>query len=294
MSFAIRQPHGDGASDLAAMADFAAGQQHDHRYHVMYLGMTAESIATDVAELEDWASCTVIAEDDGRMAGWLVAELDRDMGRVWWMGPFAVPGQTWDSTADQMYRRAMELLPVEVTEQEAAADDRGGSLTDWCVRHRFTSNTASVLLRLEPDQLIAPSSEHLIRPLADGDHEAVKALHGFAFPGTHTTPEALVVSEHPRLVLESEPGTIAGYVAFEMQSDGSGYVDFLAVDNKLRGSGFGGALVAESCRRMLADDASFVHLTVREDNAPARALYARLGFAEERVVRPYRIGFDLG
>ncbi len=275
------------------MAEFAAMHQSDHRFHVMYLGASVDSLTADLAAVEQWAANTVIAEDDGHLAGWLMADVDREMGRVWWMGPFATPGEAWGRIADDLYAEAKRLLPPEVTEEEATADVRGGSLNDWCVRHGYVPNTASVLLRLEPDKLAAPA-ESRIRPMAEGDHAAVMALHDLAFPGTHTTPDALVVSDHPRLVLEVEPETIVGYVAFEMQSDGSGYVDYLAVDEGLRGSGFGGALVAESCRRMIADGATFVHLTVREDNAAARALYGRLGFVEERVVRPYRIGFDLG
>jgi ribosomal protein S18 acetylase RimI-like enzyme len=36
-----------------------------------------------------------------------------------------------------------------------------------------------------------------------------------------------------------------------------------------------------------------VNLTVRATNLGARRLYERLGFTEERLVRPYRRGFHL-
>jgi ribosomal protein S18 acetylase RimI-like enzyme len=309
--------------ELQQMAELAAGQQSDHQTYVMYLGDTASSIVEEVGEVQRWGERSAIVELDGRMAGWLVADVDEDMGRVWWLGPFvAEPDpRRWADLADQLYHRAVALLPDGVTEQESAADDRGGKLADWCVRHRFSPNTASVLLRLDPEDLASkdldpedlvskdlapPTGGHVVRPLADADHDVVKHLHQVAFPGTHTTPDGLVTSNHPRLVLETEqsssgvagegPGGVGvvGYVAYELQPDGSGYIDYLAVDQTSRGSGYGGALVAEASRRMIAEGASYVHLTVREDNPAARALYARIGFVEERVVRPYRIGFDLG
>lgn len=284
-------------SELPAMAELAAATQSNDRFHIIYLGTTAESITADVVAVENWVDKAYIAEQDGQLVGWMLADVDPDMGRVWWLGPFVAAAEaSWDAIADELYQRSKQLLDHTVTEQELAFDDRSEMLTAWCVRHGFAVNTASVLLRLDPDRLVAPSKEHVVRPLADRDHDQVKALHEQAFAGTHTTPDALVVSQHPRLVIESATATgeVVGYVAFEMQSDGSGYLDYLAVAENQRGAGCGAALVAEACRMMFADGATYVHLTVREDNVDARALYAKLGFVEERVARPCRIGFDLG
>ena len=283
----------------------------------MYLGMDAESIAADVAEADRWTETTVVAERNGELIGWLLAEVDPDMGRLWWWGPFAT--EALDPIGDQLrteVRRCLaENFDVAFDEEEACADDRSVSIPAWCARHDLVSNTASVLLRRNPGPIAAdprvrplagstsdpssksdPNSTSDPGPNSDPDDEAarrsVQALHDLAFPGTHTTAAALVASTHPRSVIEVD-GVVVGYVAFEMQSDGSGYIDYLAVDEGQRGHGFGGALVDYACKQMFEAGVTHAHLTVREDNAAARALYARLGFIEERLVRPYRRGFSL-
>jgi hypothetical protein len=69
--------------ELQQMAELAAGQQSDHQTYVMYLGDTASSIVDEVGEVQRWGERSAIVELDGRIAGWLVADVDEDMGRVW-------------------------------------------------------------------------------------------------------------------------------------------------------------------------------------------------------------------
>jgi ribosomal protein S18 acetylase RimI-like enzyme len=74
-------------------------------------------------------------------------------------------------------------------------------------------------------------------------------------------------------------GTVAGYAAGQVHPDGEGYVDYVAVKRAARGLGIGRALVVDLARRLL--DRSPTHqvaLVVDDDRAPARALYASLGF----------------
>ncbi len=279
------------------MASLAERCQLDPDLFCMYIANDAPSISTDVSEVEHWTKTTVIAERAGEsgpeIVAWLLAEVDTGMGRLWWWGPFSKEGI--DPLGDELYAEVRKHLDrnfdVGFPEEEACADDRGTSLRGWCERHGFEPETASVLLKRDrgPAKL-----DDRVRPLSesDSDRQAVMALHELAFPGTHTTPAALVDSSDPRLVIDVD-GRVAGYVAYELQSDGSGYVDFLAVDEASRGHGLGGALVDHACSEMFEAGVSYAHLTVREDNAAARALYARLGFVEERLVRPFRIGFKL-
>jgi ribosomal-protein-alanine N-acetyltransferase len=67
----------------------------------------------------------------------------------------------------------------------------------------------------------------------------------------------------------------------------------LAVDERARGRGIGRALANALLDEVRAAGARRVSLEVRGSNAPARALYASLGFAAERT-RPhyYRDGED--
>lgn len=53
----------------------------------------------------------------------------------------------------------------------------------------------------------------------------------------------------------------------------------IATAEKFRRCGIGTALIAELAERTRKRDGRFVYLEVREHNAPARALYEKLGFA---------------
>ncbi len=285
------------ADDLDAMASLAADAQGEPATHCIYLPVAAADIATDVADLDGWeATTTVAVADDGSITGWLLAEPDPDMGRVWWWGPFVAAADTaWAEIADGLHAETRTTLassgPGAITEFEACADERSALIADWCRRHDLVGEEASVLLRREPTP-VAATPDPRVRPLAEADHEVVMALHETAFANTHLTPAALVAADDLRLVVEVDD-RVVGYVACEEQSDGSGYIDYLAVDAARQGQGLGRALVDEATRRLLADGAAFVHLTVREGNAAARALYANCGFVEDRLARPFRLGFSI-
>ncbi len=293
----IRPPVAD---DCEAMAALAVQCQADPALHVPYLGSDAESIAADIRAVDQWTDTSMVAVDRDRLVGWLVAEIDHEMGRLWWLGPFVASDRvgsetgpagadTWHEVAARLYLATRAVVSSAVDEEEACGDERSAAIAAWAARHGFEPDPASVLLRRERS---VAATDPRVRPMATGDEAAIEALHTAAFPGTHTTAEALVASTEPRLVIDVG-GRVVGYVACEHQSDGSGYIDFLAVEPGHRGQGLGRALVDHACHDLFAAGASYAHLTVREDNPAARALYASLGFVEERLARPYRIGFRL-
>jgi ribosomal protein S18 acetylase RimI-like enzyme len=80
-----------------------------------------------------------------------------------------------------------------------------------------------------------------------------------------------------------------GYAAGRVALDGSGYIDFVAVDGSTRGAGRGRRLVQELVSRLAEAGAEReVCLTVQEHRVAARALYASLGFRIEIVIVGYR------
>lgn len=83
-------------------------------------------------------------------------------------------------------------------------------------------------------------------------------------------------------------GTVAGYVIARHAAD-EGEILNLAVAPAHRGGGIGRALVERALAALADCGAATVFLEVRESNAVARRLYARLGFQEVgRRVRYYR------
>lgn len=274
-------------ADLEAIAVLAADLQAEGDHHIGYLGTTVTSIVTDVGNVDRWTERTVVARVDGEVVGWLLAEKDDDMSRVWWWGPFCADRGDRDVVADQMYR--VVAAAVDAREEELAPDERNRWVAGCASRWGFTGETASAVLRYDGGPLGSHSSVVAVGPQHFDD---VVALHDRLFPGTHTPGRVLAASDDLRLVYV-ENGEVRGYVAAAVQSDRAGYIDYLGVDPLHRGRGIGRALVRTAADRLLELGSTSVNLTVRQTNMVARGLYHSLGFTEERMIRPYRKGFSL-
>lgn len=293
------------ASEVAIrdLAAFVAACQARPGSHIGYLGEEAAGITDELTSLEPHGlDGVLVARDAGRILGVLGAEHDHDPPRVWWHGPFA-DAEDPDATADALYARARGRLPDHVRQEELAADTRNELVASFAHRHGFTAEEASaVLVRPLPaaahagTPLDVPSDASIEVVVLDGEqHAAVTALHAATFPGTHT-PGGQLARGDDRLVLVAvgpPDRTVCGYVAVEVQRDGTGYLDYLAVASGYRGSGIGGRLVSAACAWLAARGCGTAALTVRESNAAARSLYARLGFEQVRLLRPWRLGFQL-
>jgi ribosomal protein S18 acetylase RimI-like enzyme len=289
-------------ADRPTLAAIAARQQRLPARHITYLGVEPEHIAAEmVGEDEDWTAVSAVVEDGDRIRAWLMGSVDAEMGRVWWFGPFvddeAGGGATddWRGVADVLYGHASSLLPDAVDQEELAPDSRHVELAGWASDHGFHLDPGSAILGLAG---VPRSSEvrsaGVIRTATAGDDRFVE-LHDQLFAGTHTTGRGLLDGaddDHVRLVLVVD-GTIVGYVAVEVQPDGGGYIDFLGVDPAHRRHGHGLTLVRAGIAALAGRGCARFDLTVREANLGARALYGSLGFVEERIVHPYRKGFEL-
>ena len=231
------------------------------------------------------------------MEGWVLAETDSEMGRVWWWGPVLAGSMTatFDETAGALFETALGTLEG-YDEHELALDHRSASLATFAIRHGFERQASSAALTTPPFDSVTSPTDNGVVELDERHHDSVMALHDEFFPGTHTPGSKIVEADDDRgrLVIEgTTAGDAVGYVATEMQSDASLYIDYLGVATDRRGEGLGRRLVSEAMRRGTIAGATHAHLTVRTANDAARQLYRSLGFVEERILVPYRRGFTL-
>jgi ribosomal protein S18 acetylase RimI-like enzyme len=297
--------------ELDALAALAERCQRDPQRHCVYTGDDAATIAADVADVESWEQHLLVARPTGdargigSAVGWLLAEVDHELDRVWWWGPFVDDDHDWSAVADALYRHARERLHTDgvgPAGEEMAADQRSDLFAELASRHGFTAEEGSACLVLHPPPSVEPPNTDTtsspgvaVEPLSPEHHTSVSALHDELFPRTHLTGHGLVTADSDRLVrlVAVLDGEVAGYIATELQHDGSLYIDFVGVAAHATGRGIGRTLVAEACRVGFERGATFAHLTVRTSNAAALGLYRSLGFDEERVLAPYRLGISL-
>lgn len=307
-------PSGDGEvlvgplapTDLPEAAAFVAAQQADPTRHIAYLGTEADGIAAELEALEPRGlEAVLVARRGTGLVGVLGADWSNDPPRVWWFGPFVASGEAFDAVADALVHAGRQLLPAEVTQEEFAVDRRNEVVGAFARRHGFASGEGSSALLttdLAGIRLPSPGDDGRGRPddvrLDPLDHRTravVSALHDRLFPATHTPGDRLGRAPDQLVLVATRDDALLGYVAAERQEDGAGYVDFLGVDESVRGQGIGRRLVVAACERLRDDlGCASAHLTVRESNVAARRLYTSVGFVEERVLHPWTRGFEPG
>lgn len=122
-----------------------------------------------------------------------------------------------------------------------------------------------------------------LRTATADDLDAIMALETASFGLTawaRATMAAEMASPWGRYVVAvDEAGAVVGYVGLRAVGV-EGDIQTIAVSEAVRGAGLGRRLLAEAQQDARDRGVQELFLEVREDNAPARALYASEGFVE--------------
>jgi ribosomal protein S18 acetylase RimI-like enzyme len=290
------RPLADG--DVTPFAELIVQRQIDPTTHVAYVGITPDDITAELAEAADWRARTLVSHDaDGRPTGVLLADIDRQMRRVWWCGPW-----TADPSDADLARRLLDDAGARwgalYDEQELGPDARHAWMLTLAEERGFQAQTGSALLSVilaaaphGPDA----SQPARTMPLRAADRAGVAALHDLLVAGTHATGVQMVFdSENAIRVAHDGEGQVAGYISTQLQPNGSGYIEHLGVAEHARRHGCARALVTDAMGDMAMRGVPSVHLAVRADAPDARSLYRSLGYTEERVIVVHRKGFPVG
>lgn len=276
-----------GAGDEAAVVAYVTAAQADPTRHVTYVGDQPATVLADLSAAAAWRERTFVAHDgDDQPTGVLTVDVDEDLGRLWWLGPWAD-----DAGTARALLTAAGSVAALVHEREFAPDARNTDLGRLATELGYRPEEPSAVLvrdlaRWRGEDLAGSGA---VRDLEPEDRDEVARLHDHLFAGTHTRGRDLVRDDATAvLVVGDDP---IGYVATQVQADGTLYIDFLGVDPSARGRGLGRALIAAAVTRAAGAGAPSASLTVRTGNRHARALYTSLGFTQERIIAPYRRGF---
>lgn len=285
---------------LAEAAQLVATCQGNPDTHVAYLSSTGPAIEAELAGLEpDGLAGVLVAVDaHDRIIGALGVEHDTDPPRAWWYGPCVAPDQDHAEVADRLLDVARQALPAHVVQQECAFDADSSTLAAFAQRNGFVREEGSAVLSVSLPLAAPDPGGGDVEVVAPDPGQTVEAqhMHDQLFPGTHSTGQHALRDEPDRVVLVAHRGgPVVGYLVAERQADGNGYLDYVGVAPDEQGRGVGRMLVAAACRELAErHGCPRADLTVRESNTAARRLYAALGFVEERVIIPWRLGFLLG
>ncbi|MET0324422.1 MAG: GNAT family N-acetyltransferase [Ilumatobacteraceae bacterium] len=289
--------------ELDSVVAMIAGEQRRPERTIIYLGDQVDGIRAELDALSpDWRTTVRVAHGpSGELVGASVVEWDEELGRAWVQGPWVVGADgDWARWARPLFDAAVAQIPPAIVRLEMSGTTANTRLAELAADLGWTpsvTNFAYVLDVATTAGWPAGPDDAGLRAVVADDLPAIEPLHEAEFPASYFSATQLVAraaaGEQIVLVAEGDDGSLAGYAAGQVQPDGEGYIDFVAVAPSARGTGVGRRLIVGLVRQLLpATTNGRISLTVQEQRTPARALYSSLGFREDAAVRGYRTGFD--
>jgi ribosomal protein S18 acetylase RimI-like enzyme len=279
-------------------------------HHIGYHGETEAELTEELANL-NWPTGTMVAVDEAdHIHGVLSVDVNSELGRAWWHGPFVdVPAEhpaadrIWARTADALYAAVRALPAVRgINDNELFGHVEHSRLAAFARRQGFPPGEYSSVLVLDGVDLVrmigdVPAGDdtvdiaELATPPADSVlSAALIRMHEGSFPNTYLSAAALLAGDRERtVVVATDAKRLVGYAVGGTQPEGY-FLDFVAVATDSRGHGIGGALITTLVQRLAdlhgARRSAFV--CVAGGNAPSRRMLHKAGFRPRLELVSYR------
>jgi ribosomal protein S18 acetylase RimI-like enzyme len=258
-----------------------------------------DSVARHAQELAaltvEGAAFWQVRDAQGAVDGIVGCEIDSALRRAWLRGPL-VAGEPAQRQAllqqlVQLLEEALEATPHAIRCFDAFPAEDEAPLNALYAAHGYQRMGVHRVLEAA---LATPACAHEPWPLPSGvsircakaaDLAPLLALHEDLFPNGYLKASdfAEALDDPGRRVqcCTGADGRLLGYLhAKDDPEQPEIYVDYLGVAPEARGQGLGRALLGEALAWGRALGRPRASLTVREDRAPALALYERSGFRQ--------------
>lgn len=269
--------------------ELIVAQQADPATACAYLGTGREGLRAELDDLDvPWPGSVRVGVEAGRVVAAVLVEHDEETGRSWVHGPWAADDGAWGRWAQTLLDAALAQTPEGVEDHELCAPPANRRMAALAGARGWPAGPVNISY-LARSTSGWPGSPPELRAAEAADLPAVTMLHDEAFPGTYATARQLLDDPGRITVVLDRGGEVVGYASAEVQADGEGYLDFVAVAPAVRGLGVGRSLVAHVGRELLARPGpTCLWLTVKGSNEPAIALYESLGFVRDAELVGYR------
>ncbi len=284
--------------DMEAVIALVVTQQARPERNIPSLGTDRNGVIAELGDFDPaWAETVrLVRSGDGAPLGASLVDWSLTAGRAWIHGPWIEDEDRWQPIADVLLDAAIDQLPTEITSAVLASHIAHVDMADLAARRGWSAAEINHVLVVGPavvDGWPTGDPSNRLRDMTRAEVPAVEGLHNTEFPATYFSVGELFDrscrGEHVVIVANARSGSIDGYVAGRVQPDGDGYIDFIAVAPNAQRGGIGRALTTAIVRRLLPTSRDGrIYLTVRDDRAAARALYASLGFSIESSIAAYR------
>ena len=113
------------------------------------------------------------------------------------------------------------------------------------------------------------------------DVEQIAAIEAASMPNPWKVPSYIeaINSDHAFIIVAMDEKKVAGFSVFYLTPPEAELPD-IVVEKSYRGQGLGKQLLEYAATELTSKNIDTIFLEVRESNAPARALYTKMGFEE--------------
>lgn len=292
-------PRPAGEDELEAVLDLIVGQQARPDRNVPAVGTDRAGVRAELEDLEPpWThTLRIVGEPGTPVVGASLVDWSVEAATAWVNGPWIdAADEDWLRLAEPLVAAAVAQTPRTVTSYVMSADVAHHLVAALAGRLGWPAGDVNHVLVASAETVTRwppPTTGATLRPATAGDLEPIRRLHDHEFPSTYFTASELIEragsGRQTVLVAEHDDGEVFGYVAGQIQPDGDGYIDFVAVAPAARRAGVGRALVHAICRELIrASTTRRICLTVQDPRHEARALYTALGFEVETSIVGYR------
>ena len=278
---------------IEELVQFVTRLNSDGAHHIGFFG---EGEADVRASLEECVIPTaegfLLAYEGDNLVGVFGVDADLEVDRAWLFGPL-VEHADWHTLADELYARALTLIPAGIHSYDLFCDEQNARLDEFAARHGFPLHSENAITTVTRDAYKPHESRGTqIIPFEENFFDAFEALHKAVFPSTYFTARQIAdkLNETHQLLLAMDGDRLLGYHFGKIDPAAeSGYVDFIGTDESARGRGIGADLLTAGLDWMFsAPSTQKVSLTANANNQIARGLYKKVGFVTERVMHGYR------
>lgn len=276
-------------SDFERVVHFVARMNDDPAHHIGYFGVGPADVGEELRGLElPLTEGFKLLVEEGKLIGVMGVEYDFEINRAWLYGP-VIDHPDWHTLADQLYAAVRPAIPPAIGHYELFCDAHHLNCALFAERHGFKRGSENAIFSIPRTAAIPAAAAQEWEPRF---FESFQVLHDQAFPNTYYTAQQIVdkQGDHARLLLAVQDGALQGYIFVQVTPDAhSGYIDFIAVDQRWRGQGIGKTLLAAALHWMFSfPEVQQAGLTVAAANTPAVRLYESFGFVRERTVCAFR------